>query len=1079
MEVAYLPKIRVHELAKEFEISSKELLNFLDKLDIKDKKAASNLSDDETGTVRNFFRNAAANTAKMAQEKGSAKKPKPGSDRLKPSANKGQTAGERQTLPGRRPERNEGFQRDRRTGRQGGERSMGGNAGLRPGMTRAEDIQPVAHGSQRRSVESPAVKQPSSVDEPAGRKPVQAAAAATADAPVVSNPPESAAVEAPAKATVPSQAQEARTATEGEAVKRPQSDRPGGERPQGERPHIPRPQGDRQQGERPHTPRPQGDRQQGDRPYTPRLQGERPQGERPYTPRPQGDRRQGDRPYTPRPQGERPQGDRPYTPRPQGDRQQGDRPYTPRPQGERPYTPRPQGERPGGQRPPYQGQGGPRPGGQGQAGPRPGGYRPGGQGGQGGPRPGGQGYMKKDGPDNKDGRKFQSSGGPQRGGQKPAGAGSSPAQKPTHKRSDKSKDITKKTKQESIYEDAAKAAANKGPRMKKISKKDRRKLVQAEKEQQEALALAEREAIGIKVITMGKNITVKDLAEKLGKATAEIIKPLMKIGIMATINQEIDFYTASNIADSFDILVEEADEIDIFEEAFKGDVRDEEAMIERPPVVVVMGHVDHGKTSLLDAIRMTNVTVGEAGGITQHIGAYTVDVRNRPITFLDTPGHEAFTAMRMRGAQVTDIAILVVAADDGVMPQTIEAINHARAANVEIIVAINKIDKPTANPDRVKQELTEYGILTEDWGGETICAPVSALQKTGIDDLLEMILLAAEMRQLKADPHKRARGTVIESQLDKGRGPVATVLVQEGTLKVGDPIVAGACHGRIRAMVNDKGEKVRHAGPSIPVEVLGLNEVPLAGDVFYIADNERQARQVAETVVARGREDMIKDTPQKVSLDDLFSQIKSGNIKDLNIVIKADVAGSVEAVKNSLERLSNEEVRIRTIHGGVGAVTESDVMLAAASNAIIIGFNVRPENAAQAVASDEKVDIRLYRVIYNAIEDITAAMKGMLDPEFVEKVIGHATIRQIFKASGIGTIGGAYVSDGKIQRNAKVRIVRDGVVIHEGDLNALRRFKDDVREVSAGYECGLTFTNFNDIKEDDTVEAFIMEEVAR
>jgi len=601
----------------------------------------------------------------------------------------------------------------------------------------------------------------------------------------------------------------------------------------------------------------------------------------------------------------------------------------------------------------------------------------------------------------------------------------------------------------------------------------------AELEQQEAIKREEQEAIGIKVITVGKNISVKDLAEKLGKTTSEIITPLMKIGIMATINQEIDFYTASNIADSFEVLVEPAEEIDIFEEAFKNDENDDADSVERPPVVVVMGHVDHGKTSLLDAIRASSVTDKEAGGITQHIGAYTVDAGGRPITFLDTPGHEAFTAMRMRGAQVTDIAILVVAADDGVMPQTIEAINHARAANVEIIVAINKIDKPEADPSRVMQELTQHGILTEEWGGETICALVSARAKTGIDNLLDMILLAAEMRQLKADPGKRARGTVIESQLDKGRGPVATVLVQEGTLSVGDPIVAGACHGRIRAMINDKGEKVKKAGPSMPVEVLGLNDVPLAGDVFYIADNERQARQVAESVVAQGRENLIKDTPQKVSLDDLFNQIQSGNMKDLNIVIKADVAGSVEAVKNSLERLSNEEVRIRTIHGGVGAITESDVMLASASNAIIIGFNVRPAGSASSVAAGEKVDIRLYRVIYNAIEDITAAMKGMLDPEFVEKVIGHATIRQTFKASGIGTIGGAYVTDGKITRNAKIRVVRDGIVIHEGELAALKRFKDDVREVASGYECGLTFSNFNDIKEEDTVEAFVMEEVAR
>ena len=581
----------------------------------------------------------------------------------------------------------------------------------------------------------------------------------------------------------------------------------------------------------------------------------------------------------------------------------------------------------------------------------------------------------------------------------------------------------------------------------------------------------------IKVIQLPSKVTVKELAEKLEKNSTEIVMALMKIGVMATINQEIDFEIASIIADSYDVIAEEAQEIDLLEEAFKEDDDAEEDTEERPPVVVVMGHVDHGKTSLLDAIRHSKVTANEAGGITQHIGAYTVSIDDKPITFLDTPGHEAFTAMRMRGAQVTDVAILVVAADDGVMPQTIEAINHAKAANVEIIVAINKIDKPSANPDRVKQELVEYGLVAEDWGGDTICVPVSAMSKTGIDQLLEMIILVSEMKELKANSGKRARGTIIEAQLDKGRGPVATVLVQNGTLKVGDPIIAGSCYGKVRAMMNDKGQKVKKAGPSIPVEILGLSEVPQAGDMFYVAQNEKQARQVAESVIAKSREDMLKNTPQKVSLDDLFSQIQAGNVKELNIVIKADVQGSVEAVKMSLEKLSNEEVRIRTIHGGVGAITESDVMLASASNAIIIGFNVRPEASAKSVADDQKVDIRLYRVIYNAIEDISAAMKGMLDPVFEEKVVGHAEIRQLFKASGVGTIGGSYVLDGKIVRNCQVRIVRNGVVVYEGELASLRRGKDDVKEVNSGYECGLLFNKFNDIKEGDTVEAFVMEEI--
>lgn len=580
-------------------------------------------------------------------------------------------------------------------------------------------------------------------------------------------------------------------------------------------------------------------------------------------------------------------------------------------------------------------------------------------------------------------------------------------------------------------------------------------------------------------IQIADSIAVKELAEKINKAPSAIIMQLMKIGVMATANQEIDFETAEKVCENFDIIVEKAEEIDLLEEAFREEVDDEADLKERPPVVVVMGHVDHGKTSLLDAIRHSHVTAREAGGITQHIGAYTVSINGKPITFLDTPGHEAFTAMRMRGAQVTDIAILVVAADDGVMPQTVEAINHAKAAGVEIIVAINKIDKPGANPERVKQELVKYGLVAEDWGGDTICVPVSAVSKDGIDNLLEMIVLVAEMKELKANPNKRARGNIIEAQLDKGRGAVATVLVQSGTLNVGDPIVAGSSYGRIRAMMNDKGQKVKKAGPSMPVEILGLNEVPMAGDMFYVAENEKKARQVAESVIAKGREELIKDTPQKVSLDDLFNQIQSGNVKELNIVIKADVQGSVEAVKQSLEKLSNDEVRIRTIHGGVGAVTESDVMLASASNAIIIGFNVRPEASAKNVAEDQKVDIRLYRVIYNAIEDITAAMKGMLDPVYEEKIVGHAEIRQLFKASGVGTIGGSYITDGKFVRNAKVRIVRDGIVVYDGELATLRRFKDDVKEVSAGYECGLLFNKFNDIKEGDIVEAFVMEEIKR
>ena len=583
----------------------------------------------------------------------------------------------------------------------------------------------------------------------------------------------------------------------------------------------------------------------------------------------------------------------------------------------------------------------------------------------------------------------------------------------------------------------------------------------------------------LKIKKIPASLSVKELAEVLGKKGSDLVMAFMKKGKMLNINATLDFDAAAEIAEEYNVILELEEEKDIFEQVFAEEEDDEKDLKERPPVVVVMGHVDHGKTSLLDAIRHSNVTSGEAGGITQHIGAYTVQIQGKPITFLDTPGHEAFTAMRMRGAQVTDIAVLVVAADDGVMPQTVEAINHAKAAGVEIIVAINKMDKPGANPDRVKQELVEYGILTEDWGGETICVPVSAVKKEGIDTLLEMIILSAEMKELKANPNKKARGTIIEAKLDKGRGSVATVLVQDGTLSVGDPIVAGCAYGKIRAMMDDKGRRVKKAGPSTPVEILGLSEVPSAGDSFYVAENEKQARQVAESVIAKSRTEMIKNTPQKVSLDDLFTQIQSGNVKELGIVVKADVQGSVEAVRQSLEKLSNDEVRVRIIHGGVGTITESDIMLASASNAIIIGFNVRPEPAAKVFADAEKVDVRLYRVIYSAIEDISAAMKGLLDPVYEEKVIGHAEVRQLFKASGVGTIAGSYVTDGKFVRNCLARIIRDGIVVYDGELESLKRFKDDVKEVATGYECGLVFKKFNDIKEGDVVEGYIMQEVPR
>lgn len=578
-------------------------------------------------------------------------------------------------------------------------------------------------------------------------------------------------------------------------------------------------------------------------------------------------------------------------------------------------------------------------------------------------------------------------------------------------------------------------------------------------------------------ITIPESITVKNLAEALKKTSSEIIKKLMNYGLMATLNEEIDFDTASIIADEYGVKTEKA--VIISEEDILFDDSEEtdpDKLVPRPPVVVVMGHVDHGKTSLLDAIRSTHVIESEAGGITQHIGAYMVKINDRNITFLDTPGHEAFTAMRARGAQVTDIAILVVAADDGVMPQTVEAINHAKAADVSIIVAINKIDKPGANPDRVKQELTQHGLVPEEWGGDVICVNVSAKKRENIDQLLEMVLLTADMLELKADPNRQAKGTVIEAKLDKNRGPLATLLVQRGTLKVGDSLVTGATVGRIRAMIDDKGNMVKSAGPSTPVEILGLSEVPEAGELFYAIEDEKVARHLAEKRKMQQKEKQLNAT-SKVSLDDLFKQIQEGNVKELNLIIKADVQGSVEAVKQSLEKLSNDEVRIKVIHDGVGAITESDVTLADVSNAIIIGFNVRPGANAAAAAENAGVDMRMYRVIYDAIEDIEAAMKGLLEPTFKEVVLGHTEVRQIFKVSGVGTIAGCYVLDGKITRNSDVRVIRDGVVIHEGKLASLKRFKDDVKEVLQGFECGIALEKFNDIKEKDIIESYTMEEV--
>ena len=797
----------------------------------------------------------------------------------------------------------------------------------------------------------------------------------------------------------------------------------------------------------------------------------RPEGER--RPRPQdGERR-------PRPEGERrprPEGERPA--RPEGERR-------PRPEGER--RPRPEGERKPFNKDGQQGERRPfnRDGQQGERRPRPDGERrpfnkDGQQSGERRPfnrdgqptgerKPYNRDFNKDFGGKDKDSdSRDNRQGGGRRDGGRRGGMDIPAPEKPLEKNRDNNR-----------HNQNQQAKANK----KVVDKYEEKeaKMNKAGKFQKPVKTVQEvkKDDNEPKTIQIPEKISVQDLAEKMKMQPSVIIKKMFLAGKIMTINTELDFEQAGEIAMEYN-FEPEAEVVEDVIEKFLEDVEDsEETLIPRPPVVCVMGHVDHGKTSLLDAIRHTNVTDREAGGITQHIGAYTVNINGQKLTFLDTPGHEAFTAMRMRGANSTDIAILVVAADDGVMPQTIEAISHAKAAGVEIIVAINKMDKEAANPDRVLKELAEHELIPEDWGGSTICVPVSAKKREGIENLLEMVLLTAEMMELRANPKRRARGLVIEAELDKGKGPVATVLVQKGTLRVGDAITAGCAHGKVRAMIDDKGRRVKEAGPSTPVEILGFSDVPAAGDIVIAPETEKEARTMAEAFIARGREKMLEDTKLTMSLDDLYSQIQSGNLKELKLIIKADVQGSVEAVKQSLMKLSNDEVAVRCIHGGVGAINESDVMLANASGAIIIGFNVRPDVTAKANAERDKVEIKLYRVIYDAIADVEKAMKGMLDPIFEEKVIGHAEIRQIFKASGVGNIAGSYVLDGMFQRGCTVRIKREGKQIFEGPLASLKRFKDDVKEVKAGYECGLVFEKFGDIQELDIVEAYIMVEVPR
>ena len=689
------------------------------------------------------------------------------------------------------------------------------------------------------------------------------------------------------------------------------------------------------------------------------------------------------------------------------------------------------------------------------------------------------GYGNRDNKDGNNGYRNNDRNGNNNGRSGRDGQGFSGARRNDRAASAPKEDFIFETKPDSRRPDSRKNDSRKNDRKKDNEAKENLKFANSKHEKKPVPKPEKKEEETIKQLVLPDTLTIKELADKMKVQPSAIVKKLFLQGKVVTINQEVDYDTAEEIALEFNCICDHEVKVDVIAELLKEDEEDESKMVPRPPVVCVMGHVDHGKTSLLDAIRETHVTDKESGGITQKIGAYMVDVNGQKITFLDTPGHEAFTAMRMRGAQATDIAILVVAADDGVMPQTIEAINHAKAAGVEIIVAVNKIDKPNANIEKVKQELTEYELIAEDWGGSTTFVPVSAHTKEGIDELLEMILLTAEVNELKANPDRKARGIVIEAELDKGRGPVATILVQKGTLRVGDAVAAGSCYGKIRAMIDDKGRRVKEATPSMPVEILGLNDVPNAGEIIMATDNEKEARNIADTFIAEGKKKLLDDTKHKVSLDALFEQIQAGNMKELDLIIKADVQGSVEAVKQSLVKLSNEEVIVKVIHGGVGNINESDVVLASASNAIIIGFNVKPDNQARIVAEREKVDLRLYSVIYNAIEDVEAALKGMLEPIYEEKIIGHAEIRQIFKASGVGNIAGAIVTEGRITRDSVVRITRDKEQIYEGHIATLKHFKDDVKEVKAGSECGMVFENFGQIQEGDLVEAHIMVEVPR
>ena len=1019
-----MAKIKIHELAKEFGVQSKEVIAFLQSKGIEAKAAQSAVEDDAAGLVRKHFGSGAPKPAAEEKESKAAPKAKESTKTAetkevvktdtkeagKPVENKETVKAAENKEAGKEnaeaPKKKKTIifvsnpQNSRVPGQPSGRNNQG--QGNRGGMNGNQ-------GQNQRNNQNVRSGQPAPVRP---IKPLTPPSPTPSVQMVPSRQPQKAVPKAEPAREEKLQSQTDNTAAAGTAAPKPAVERPATDRTAAER------QADRpvqaNAADRPsYGNRDNRNGQGGDRPYGNRDNRNGQGGDRPYGNRDNRNGQGGDRPYGNRDNRNGQGGDRPYGNRDNRNGQGGDRPY-----GNRDNRNGQGGDRPSfGNRDNRNGAG------------RDGGFRKPGQGGSKGFAPE---TTAKDAEKHRDEEK---------------------------RRISQEKD--KRSRKDFMYEEEEPLKNKPG------------RFIKPEKKKEEAAEEA------IKVIVLPETITIKDLADKMKVQSSAIIKKLFLEGKMVTVNQEISYEEAENIAMEYDILCEKEVKVDVIEELLKEDDENDENLVSRPPVICVMGHVDHGKTSLLDAIRKTNVTDREAGGITQHIGAYTVSVNNRKITFLDTPGHEAFTAMRMRGANATDIAILVVAADDGVMPQTVEAINHAKAAGIEIIVAVNKIDKPNANVDRVKQELTEYELIPVDWGGTTEFVPVSAKSGEGIDDLLETILLTADILELKANPNRKARGLVIEAELDKGRGPVATILVQKGTLHVGDFISAGASHGKVRAMIDDKGRRVKEAGPSTPVEILGLNDVPSAGEVFLAHDNDKTAKSFADTYLEQNKEKKLEETKSKMSLDDLFSQIQEGNLKELNLIVKADVQGSVEAVKQSLLKLSNEEVVVKCIHGGVGAINESDVMLASASSAIIIGFNVRPDATAKATAEREGVDIRLYKVIYQAIEDIEAAMKGMLDPVFEEKVIGHAEVRQIFKASAVGNIAGSYVQDGVFQRGCKVRITRGGEQIYEGELASLKRFKDDVKEVKAGYECGLVFDGFDKMQELDIVEAYIMVEVPR